>query len=431
MTTPSKWVAFLPESGTMRLALNFPRIDPARGGAETYIVDLCRSLVRAGHQVDLYAESWKDGSLPPEVRTFAVPATGRTRIQRLRSFARNSEKALAQADHDCTVGFMNTYEHDVIIPQGGVQEGSLRANALRFGNPLARGLYLLAKRLNPKYAVYKGIERRQYAPKRQARVVAVSNMVRRHIQQYHHVPRNLISVVPNAIDPGRVTLPQPGATRCAFRNRLGIEPGDLVGLFVGHNFALKGLKPLIRAMGARSRAEGRPINLLVGGGGDVARYRQLARAQGVEATVHFLGFHPDIRECYAASDFFVLPSYYDPCSLVVLEALAAGLPVITTQQNGAGELLVDGKEGFVLTSPDATGELIAALEHMADDGRRTAMAVEAARLGREQTFERHVAALVRVFQEVAAAKKNRPAHGQHGGSRPHLRKARGGKRVSQ
>lgn len=415
----------------MRLALNFPRIDPTRGGAETYIVDLCRSLIRAGHQVDLYAESWKEGSLPPEVRAVSVPATGRTRLQRLWSFARNSEAALKQADYDCTVGFINTYEHDVIIPQGGVHEGSLQANAQRFGNPLVRALYLLVKKLNPKHAVYRRIERRQYSPRRQARVVAVSDMVRRHIQHYHHVPRNLISVVPNAIDPSRVRVAHPGATRCAFRNRLGIEPGELVGLFVGHNFALKGLRPLLQALADRRRQGRRPIRLLVCGGGSLARYRRLVRSLGLEETVHFLGFHPDIRECYAASDFFVLPSYYDPCSLVVLEALAAGLPVITTAQNGAGELMVDGREGYVLTRPDARGELLAALDHMADDARRAAMAARAAALGREQTFERHVAALIRVFQEAAAARNSHGAHGRNGGSKPHLKKAKTRKKAAR
>jgi UDP-glucose:(heptosyl)LPS alpha-1,3-glucosyltransferase len=406
----------------MRLALNFPRIDPSRGGAETYVVDLCRSLIRAGHQVDLYAESWKEGSLPPEVRAVRVPAPGRTRVQRIWAFARNSAAALQQADYDCTVGFINTYEHDVIIPQGGVHEGSLQANARRFASPLVRRLYLLGKRLNPKNAVFRMIEARQYDPRLQTRVVAVSHMVRRHLQQFHHVPRERIAVVPNAIDQQRVRLSHPGATRCAFRNRLGIEPGELVGLFVGHNFALKGLSPLMRALGERARRSGRTIHLLVCGGGQVTRFRRHARELGLGETIHFQGFHPDIRECYAASDFFVFPTYYDPCSLVVLEALAAGLPVITTMQNGAGELLTDGKDGFVISSPNAQGELIAALDQMANDLRRTAMAAAAAALGREQTFDRHVAALVRVFQEAAAARSSHAAHGRNGGSKPHLRK---------
>jgi UDP-glucose:(heptosyl)LPS alpha-1,3-glucosyltransferase len=411
----------------MRLALNFPRIDPARGGAETYIVDLCRSLVLAGHQVDLYAETWKEGSIPPEVRCIRVAARGRSRWQQIWSFARNSEAALKHADYDCTVGFINTYAHDVIIPQGGVHQGSLQANSMRFGSPLIRGLYMLGKMLNPKYLVYRDIERRQYSPQRQARVVAVSNMVRRHIQEFHHVSRSLIHVIPNAIDPDRVRVGQLGAVRCVFRNRLGLEPSDLVGLFVGHNFALKGLRPLIRALGARNRPGARPIHLLVCGGGRTSAYRRMARAMGIAETVHFLGYHDDIRECFAASDFFVLPTYYDPCSLVVLEALACGLPVITTVQNGASELLTDGREGYTLTAPDAHGELLAVLDHMTEDNRRKAMSVEAARLGCEQSFDRHVAALLGVFQEVAASRNSHSSHGKDGGSRPHGARSRAAK----
>jgi UDP-glucose:(heptosyl)LPS alpha-1,3-glucosyltransferase len=411
----------------MRLAMTFPRIDPTRGGAETYVVDLCRSLIRAGHQVDLYAESWKERSLPAEVRCIHVSAPGRMRMARIWSFARNSEAALRQADYDCTIGFINTYAQDVIIPQGGVHAGSLQANSLRFQNALVRRLYVLGRLLSPRFATYRAIERRQYAPERQARVVAVSNMVRRHIQQFHHVPRGLISVVPNAIDPGRVRVRHPGAVRCAFRNQLGLEPTDLAGLFVGHNFALKGLRPLLHALAARSRRGGQPIHLIISGGGQVGTYRRLAKTLGLGETVHLLGFHADIRECYAASDFFVLPSYYDPCSLVVLEALACGLPVITTVQNGASELMTDGAQGFVLSSPDSQGELIAALDHMMEEAHRKAMSAEAEKLGGEWTFDRHVAALIRIFQEVAAARHNHGAHGRHGGSRPHAAASRAGK----
>ena len=78
----------------MHLAMNFQRVDPAKGGAETYVADLCRNLVQAGHRVDLYAESWADGALPPQVNTIKVAAPGRTRIERILSFARNSEKTL-------------------------------------------------------------------------------------------------------------------------------------------------------------------------------------------------------------------------------------------------------------------------------------------------------------------------------------------------
>jgi UDP-glucose:(heptosyl)LPS alpha-1,3-glucosyltransferase len=372
----------------------------------TSVVDLCHYQVGAGHRVDLYAESWADGCLPPQVNVVPIAAQGRSRLERILSFARNSETALGQAHHDCSVGFINTWAHDVIIPQGGVHRGSLNANSRRFPH-LVGQLYLLARSANPRHWVHRFIESKQYHPGRQQRVVAVSNMVKSHLKEYHRVSPRHIHVVPNAIDPRRFTVAQPGAVRCAFRNRLGLEPSDLVGLFVGHNFALKGLKPLLEALNARRErsSRARPIHLLVCGNGKRVRYQRRANQLGLGGTVHFLGFHPDVRACYWSSDFFVQPTYYDPCSLVVLEALACGLPVITTVQNGAGELMTHGREGFIISSPEAKDELLNGLDCMSDDAVRRAMSVAAWHLGEVRTFDAHVARLITIFEEVAASKK--------------------------
>ncbi len=129
------------------------------------------------------------------------------------------------------------------------------------------------------------------------------------------------------------------------------------------------MRPLLEALAERRRLNhsARPIHLWSAAVAIPASYSRLARRLGLAETVHFLGFYPNVEECYWSSDFFVQPTYYDPCSLVVMEALACGLPVITTAQNGASELLQNGREGYVLSSPEARDELIAALDHMTDD----------------------------------------------------------------
>ena len=144
---------------------------------------------------------------------------------------------------------------------------------------------------------------------------------------------------------------------------------------------------------------------------------------GLRDLVHLEGFIPEVRDAFWASDFFVLPSYYDPCSLVVFEALACGLPVITTSCNGAGELITDGREGYVVTSPNAIGELSMAIDRMVDDPARRRMSAFATRLGREQSFDNHVEKLLKVFEEVAASKGRRGPHFPIPGSKAHKRKS--------
>jgi UDP-glucose:(heptosyl)LPS alpha-1,3-glucosyltransferase len=394
----------------MRLALNFFRVDPDRGGAETYIVDLCQKLVERGHQVSLYANQWRDGVLPAQLQCHKIAVSGPTRGHRIWSFAANSEQAIRLERYDCTIGFINTWHHDVIIPQGGVHPASLEYNARRYPDNWRRTLYLLGKRLNPSARLYRRIECRQYDPARGCRVVAVSEMVRGHLEHYYKVPRNRIHVIPNAIDPTRLDVWDPDLARARFRARMNVGPDDLLALFVGHNYRLKGLGPLIQALHEREQRHpnSRPIQLIACGGGNVEPYLRQSRALGLSNRVRLLGFVPDVRDAYWGCDFFALPTYYDPCSLVVLEALACGLPVITTAQNGAGELITQGLEGFVVPSPDARVPLAEALEAMTHDPSRRLMARRASELGRSQSLDQHVARLVELFAKVASEKRTSP-----------------------
>ncbi len=395
----------------MRIALNFRRIDPSKGGAETYVVDLCHRLVSAGHRVEVYAETCRAEALPAGVGLVRVEANGWTRWRKTWNFARNSERALRRAEsaHDCTVGFINTWHHDVLIPQGGVHSASLDSNARRFAPGWRRWAYRLGKRINPKAWIYRAIEARQYDPARATRVVAVSEMVRGHLRRYHRVPLDRIEVIPNAIDAGRLAVVEPDAARAEFRSQHGLAADALVALFVGHNYGLKGLRPLLLAMKERLDRDpaARPIHLIACGGGKAGPFRAMARDLGLGPFAHLLGFLPDIRPSFHAADFFVLPTYYDPCSLVVFEALACGLPVITTACNGAGEVMTAGLEGFVIPSPDDRTALADALDRMADDQARIAMGRAAEALGREQSFDRHVARLLDLFGRVAESKRAR------------------------
>ena len=139
----------------MHLALNFQRVDPARGGAETYVADLCRYLVQAGHRVDLYAESWADGCLPPQVNVVPVAAPGRTKLERIWNFARNSEAALRQAQSRLLGRLHQHLGSRRDHPPGRRSPGQPDGQRPALLVAACAQLYLLAKTANPKHWVHR------------------------------------------------------------------------------------------------------------------------------------------------------------------------------------------------------------------------------------------------------------------------------------
>ena len=161
--------------------------------------------------------------------------------------------------------------------------------------------------------------------------------------------------------------------------------------------------PLLHAVGRLPR--GQRFRLLVAGKSHTAVFERLARRLGIADRVRFIGYCPDMRNCYFAADFFVHPTFYDPCSHVVLEAMACGLPVITSRYNGASELLHPPREGYVLDDPHDHDRLAWSLGQMLDPARRAACSQAARRTAAQWTFEHHYREMLAVFAEAAARKQ--------------------------
>jgi UDP-glucose:(heptosyl)LPS alpha-1,3-glucosyltransferase len=114
----------------------------------------------------------------------------------------------------------------------------------------------------------------------------------------------------------------------------------------------------------------------------------------------FAGATADAYAFYRAADFFVLPTRHDPCSLVVLEALAMGLPVISTKQNGASEIMTPGFHGFVLDSADDHPALVAAVRALLDPATRARMRAACLALRPRLAYEHHLDTLLSIYQQV-------------------------------
>jgi UDP-glucose:(heptosyl)LPS alpha-1,3-glucosyltransferase len=120
--------------------------------------------------------------------------------------------------------------------------------------------------------------------------------------------------------------------------------------------------------------------------------------------VTFLGL-VDPVPYYAAADVFVHPTWYDPCSLVTLEASSCGLPVVTSRFNGAAELMTDGKEGFVLHDPGDVATLAARMKELLEPAQREKMGAAGRALAMQHTFEEQTTQFIELYREIVASKQ--------------------------
>ena len=160
--------------------------------------------------------------------------------------------------------------------------------------------------------------------------------------------------------------------------------GALLALFMGTGFERKGLIYLLRAL----PAAGEEIWLVVAGrDAEADRYRALARSLGVEGRVRFLGPVTLPEPIYAAADVLVLPTIYEPFSNACLEALASGLPVITTRAAGVSELLPDRLDSLTLAAADDHATLAERLRRLQDPGERRVLGADARAVAERRSLE--------------------------------------------
>jgi glycosyltransferase involved in cell wall biosynthesis len=195
-------------------------------------------------------------------------------------------------------------------------------------------------------------ERVCFRVNRPAAFVCVSDGVAQEIREHFPALADRVVTIHNGIDTDTFAPGARHADAQALRASMGIAHERLVAAFVASEWERKGLDPLLRAL-----ARAPDWDLVVAGGGDQARYRQLADSLGVGRVVHWLGVTREVPLVYELADAFVLPSAYETFSLVSFEAAASAIPVLATPVNGVRELIEDGRNGFLISAePDVIAE---------------------------------------------------------------------------
>ncbi len=396
----------------MNIALVILHADPARGGAERYTVDLAHALAERGHGVSLLAASFAEVREP--VLKVALPATGATRLGRYLRFLDSLDAHLAATHYDVVHAMLPVRQCDVYHPHAGIAAESIATGHLKHGGSAARRLSRWANAVNRKRQRFAAVERELLAGGRPPVVLCLSEYVKRTVRRHFDLPDSRLAALFNAIDVDRYDPQRAGLADSAadLRTRLNVPPGGIVALMIAQDYQRKGLA---EAIGALACVEDRRLVLVVVGKQEPGSYRRLARRLGVEDRVIFSGPTTLPIDFYSAAGFFVLPTRHDPCSLVVLEALAMGLPVISTIFNGACEIIEDGRHGCVLSDPSDIEALAAAMRQLLDPAVRQAMSRECLALRPRLAYGHHLDELLRIYGSVtsvpATASQTPPAGG--------------------
>lgn len=365
------------------------------GGTELVLNRVARHLAERDHDVTIVCRS--HGEAPhPKVKFAVLRSAVMGAAWRMWAFAKDVEKHVTGGPYDVTLGLGKTWTHDVVRTGGGSHRTYLELAAPHVGGGWERriGTRHLKDRLSME------IERRAYAPGAYSRVIANSTMVRNDIQRRYDVPDDRIEVVYNGVDLERFN-PRHAERGEALRRALGLTPDQFVILFVGNGFGRKGLARLVDAMplllGARPSAR----LVVVGKDSTQSEYKRRAEHLGVDGAVLFLGERHDVEVCYAMADLFCLPTWYDSFAFSIVEAMASGLPVVTTQLAGAAELVEDGLQGTVLRGAAEPEELGTALVDWSREDRAAAAAESTRTRAEGYSIADSLSAVERILLEVA------------------------------
>ena len=375
----------------MRIALVGRGYSVWWGGAERVMVEFSQALKEEGVDVEVFVEKVDEDS-PQDVPIKRIKPLKINSALKLYTFHKEVDSALKKSHFDVVFGMTQFFPLDIYWAGGGVYRHWMK---LRFENPVVRGLKYV---VSPAHFVMRWLEENIMKKENHRHIITNSQLVKEQMLEYFHIEPERVSVVYNGID-HRIFNPEVRRYRKEIRESYGIKEDTLVVLFVANNWERKGLRTLIRAMAETE------FTLLVVGRGRKEGFTGEAQRLGIgEDRLIFTGPQKNVERFYGASDVFVLPTQYDPCSGVCLEAMATGLPVITTRSNGAAELIEEGKNGFVMEDwLDHTG-LAGFVERLKDRALRDAFAEAGLRRVEPLTWKNTAQKMLKICNTIAREK---------------------------
>ena len=332
----------------MRIALLTRRFDSAGGGTERDLIITAEYLRAAGHQITIFADEIRGATGEWDIRRVGPgPRLGRT-LSLLR-FGWTAAPTARRAGADMVLSFARCVGADVMRSGGGAHASYVRA-ARKWRGVIGA----TAMRITPYHRVQMMVERQAFRSPGLKRVIAVSNFVRDDlIREFGLAPEKTLTIY-NGVDLERFRPATGPSERAAIRQKFAVPSSARVVAFVGNGFARKGLGFLIEAW---PLVAGGAFLMVAGADRQTDKFARRARALNVGTRIVFTGPQPNVETIFHAADAFAMPSLFEPFGNVVMEAMASGLPPMTSAFSGVAEIIPPSMRGFRVENPNDVGEV--------------------------------------------------------------------------
>ena len=373
------------------------------GGAEGFSGSFIENLANAGEEIHIFAIKWQSGSAHKNIHFHKVPSITFNSFLRDLGFAAVSCHMLKRRrkDFDIIQTHDKTLYQDVYRAGDGCHIEWLKQRWKRTG--LGGRLSVV---MNPYHWLILALERSILNGHKFQKIIAISEMVKRNITDNYKVSPADIEVIYNGVDLEKFHPANRGKFRTEIRRQYGVSDTDFVVLFMGSGFERKGVGYLMKAVESVKE----PVTVMIVGKGKPPPLSPLTKGgQGGSIPrrhkIIFCGPQKDSYKYYAAADIFVFPTMYEPFGNVHLEALASGLPVITTKNSGASEIIKDGVQGFVVREPEDIKSIAEKIQFFIHNRESlAAMSNDARSRAEDFSFEKHIGRIRELYKSIIEKK---------------------------
>lgn len=365
-----------------------------QGGTERDFVDLSYFLAKKGHEVHVYTSLIDKEIIDQKINYHNVAGWGKHFGIDKFIFAKSSFKEVKKNKFDIIQTFSRLGYGDVIRIGGGCHDIYLKYLI----NNIENDLYKYFKKLKHKLSISDNLTR--YYEKKDfetnyKKIIAISKRIKNELKNKYNLSDKDIEINYNGVDIGKFNPENKKLYREEIRRKYNLNDNNLNLLFLGSGFKRKGLDYVFESIKGLEH-----INLLVVGKGNIEKYKSKAEKLNLSSKVIFAGPVNEVEKYYAASDVFIFPTVYEPFGKVITEAMASGLPVITTKIAGAAELIENKKDGFVIDNPNDINIIHKYINLLHDKNYRNKISKAARKKAEKYSLENYFENFLDIYKDI-------------------------------